>query len=94
VVTALSIAIAICASAEGVVGPQPPKDFAGSLIYSCGDLDICSMNRLAAGLPDLLPPALLVHARNDSVVPFEQGRARIDSGARFVTLVSRRGTRS
>jgi hypothetical protein len=32
------------------------------------------MNRLAARVPDLLPPTLLVHARNDSVVPFKQGR--------------------
>ena len=51
---------------------------------ACDDIDVVDL------LPQVKVPTLVFHSRNDSVVPFEQGRliASAIPGARFVTLES------
>jgi pimeloyl-ACP methyl ester carboxylesterase len=57
---------------------------AGRLHESFGDMDVSSI------LDKVRVPTLVLHARNDAAVPFEQGRALAAGipGARFVDLDS------
>jgi len=59
-------------------------DNASRLHYSFGDMDVSEI------LGDVSVPTLVLHARNDAAVPFEQGRALAAGipGARFVNLNS------
>lgn len=54
------------------------------LRMACDDIDVVDL------LPKVKAPTLVVHARHDAVVPFEQGRlaARSIPGARFLALES------
>lgn len=59
-------------------------EMAARIRNACDDIDI------SAALPDIKVPTLVIHARDDHVVPIEQGR-RIAAGipgAKFVTLDS------
>ena len=59
-------------------------DLAARLRTACDDIDIADI------VPGVRVPALVLHARNDSVAPIEQGRflAANIAGARFVGLDS------
>jgi len=59
-------------------------DNASRLHYSFGDMDVSGI------LGDVSVPTLVLHARNDAAVPFEQGKALAAGipGARFVDLNS------
>jgi DNA-binding SARP family transcriptional activator/pimeloyl-ACP methyl ester carboxylesterase len=59
-------------------------DNASRLHYSFGDMDVSDI------LGDVSVPTLVLHARNDAAVPFEQGKALAAGipGARFVDLNS------
>jgi pimeloyl-ACP methyl ester carboxylesterase len=58
---------------------------AGRIFEAIGDIDVREM------LPLLKVPVLVLHSRNDALVPFEEGRrlASLISGAKFVPLESR-----
>jgi len=59
-------------------------DNASRLHYSFGDMDVSDILR------DVSVPTMVLHARNDAAVPFEQGKALAAGipGARFVDLNS------
>jgi DNA-binding winged helix-turn-helix (wHTH) protein/alpha-beta hydrolase superfamily lysophospholipase len=59
-------------------------EMAARLRHACDDIDVTHL------LPKLTVPTLVIHARNDNVAPFAQGRAMASSipGARLLTLES------
>jgi pimeloyl-ACP methyl ester carboxylesterase len=59
-------------------------DNASRLLYSFGEMDVSDI------LGDVRVPTLVLHARNDAAVPFEQGKVLASGipGARFVDLNS------
>jgi pimeloyl-ACP methyl ester carboxylesterase len=59
-------------------------DMAARLRHACDDIDVTEL------LPKLNVPTLVIHARNDNVAPFAQGRAMASAipGARLLTLES------
>ncbi len=59
-------------------------DNAVKLRMACDEIDVVDL------LPKVQAPTLVIHARHDAVVPFEQGllAARSIPGARFVALDS------